>query len=310
MAASLWRCSLPASTISPESVPVTAPVPDHAPEQPRASASLVLLRDGAAGMEVLLLRRHANSRVHGGLHVFPGGKLDAADCAADALATLDQDAATLHRRLGEPGLAPEHAAGIFLAALRETHEEAGLLLAEGATPARQAQLAAAQRSGQPLAVALRALGLRWQTRAVLPWSRWITPLNAGPRFDTRFFLAALPPGQQASHDGHEATEAIWLSPRQALERHRARELELLPPQLMSLVQLARHADLASARAEAMLRRPPCIQPEPVVVDGARAVCYPGDPLHPVRERALHGPTRLRWLSDRFEPFGGFDAWFD
>ena len=168
MAASLWRCSLPASTISPESVPVTAPVPDHAPEQPRASASLVLLRDGAAGLEVLLLRRHANSRVHGGLHVFPGGKLDAADCAADALATLDQDAATLHRRLGEPGLAPEHAAGIFLAALRETHEEAGLLLAEGATPARQAQLAAAQRSGQPLAVALRALGLRWQTRAVLP----------------------------------------------------------------------------------------------------------------------------------------------
>lgn len=280
---------------------------------PRDAASLVLLRDGPDGLEVLLLRRHEDSRVMGGVHVFPGGKLDAADSGPAAMSRLDQDAAVLLAQLGEPGLEPTRAAGLFLAALRETHEEAGLLLAAGATPTALEDLAAAQASGQPLHDAMAAQDLHWHTRAVRPWSRWITPRHPalpGPRFDTRFFLAALPTGQEARHDGHEATEAIWLTPRQALARYQAGTIALLPPQLMSLVQLARHADVASAWAEALAHTPRCILPEACELDGERIVCYPGDPLHPVRERALHGPTRLRWDLRRFEPFGGFDAWFE
>ena len=91
----------------------------------RDAASLVLLRDGSAGLEVLMLRRHADSRVMGGVHVFPGGKLDPADCSPDALAALDREAEALPARLDEPGLSPAQAAGLHIAALREAFEEAG-----------------------------------------------------------------------------------------------------------------------------------------------------------------------------------------
>ncbi len=286
--------------------------PHPTPSAPRDSASLILLRDGSAGLEVLLLRRHADTRVLGGVHVFPGGKLDPDDCSPDAIAALDLDTGTLHERLHEPDLSPERAAGLHIAALRETLEECGLLLADGADAPTRQTLADRQAAGEPLADALAALGLRWQTGAILPWSRWITPDHpaSGPRFDTRFFLARLPQGQQARHDGHEATEAVWITPRQALERHAARELDLVPPQLMSLVQLCRHADVESAWSAALTARPPRIQPEAYEVEGERILCYPGDPLHSVPERALHGPTRLRWAGRRFEPLGGFDSWFD
>ena len=278
----------------------------------RDSASLVLLRDGADGIEVLLLRRHADTRVLGGVYVFPGGKLDPDDCSPDALAALDLDAEALRERLHEPDLPPEKAAGLHTAALRETLEESGLLLADGADAQARQALEDRLAAGEPLADAMAALGLRWQASAILPWARWITPDHpaAGPRFDTRFFLARLPAGQQARHDGYEATEAVWLTPRAALERHATRELDLVPPQLMSLVQLCRHADVASAWNEALAARPPRIQPEACEVDGERIVCYPGDPLHSIPERALLGPTRLRWLQRRFEPIGGFASWFD
>lgn len=278
----------------------------------RDAASLVLLRDGSAGLEVLLLRRHADSRVMGGVHVFPGGKLDPTDCSPDALAALDLAAEQLLARLDEPALTPEKAAGLHLAALRETFEEAGLLLAESADATARQALADRQAGGEALADAMAALGLRWQASAILPWSRWITPRHpaSGAAFDTRFFLARLPTGQEARHDGYETTEAVWLAPRQALTLHAEHRLELVPPQLMSLVKLARHADVASAWNEALAARPPRIQPEASEVDGERLLYLPGDPLHSVRERALPGPTRLHWLPRRFEPVGGFAAWFD
>ena len=85
---------------------------------PRDSASVVMLRDGAQGLEVLLMRRHADSAVLGGAYVFPGGKVDAADASADMLARLDQPPALLHARLGEPGLTAQQAAAFFVAAAR------------------------------------------------------------------------------------------------------------------------------------------------------------------------------------------------
>ena len=278
----------------------------------RDAASLVLLRDGSAGLEVLLLRRHADSRVMGGVHVFPGGKLDPTDCSPDALAALDLAAEQLLARLDEPALTPEKAAGLHLAALRETFEEAGLLLAESADSAARQPLADRQAGGEALADAMAALGLRWQASAILPWSRWITPRHpaSGAAFDTRFFLARLPAGQEARHAGYETTEAVWLAPRQALTLHAEHRLELVPPQLMSLVKLARHTTVDSAWNEALAARPPRIQPEASEVDGERLLYFPGDPLHSVRERALPGPTRLHWLPRRFEPVGGFAAWFD
>ncbi len=93
---------------------------------PRDAATVLMLREGDAGMEVLLLKRHTDSKDLGGAFVFPGGKRDEADASPEALTALQQDLASLHAQLGEPDLAPHHAASLFVAALREAQEECGL----------------------------------------------------------------------------------------------------------------------------------------------------------------------------------------
>lgn len=278
---------------------------------PRDAATVVMLRDTPAGLEVFLLKRHGLSDVLGGAYVFPGGKIDADDAAL--ITQLDQPAATLHAALNEPQTAAELAASCYVAALREAFEESGVLFAQGASVAQVAQATALLRAGHGFAEVLTELGLRLDTRSVLPWSRWITPKMASvssKRFDTRFFVAAVPPEQTARHDDVEATESIWLPPRAALEQYREGRIELAPPQIMSLAHLARHASVASVLAEARGKAPALIQPEPYDDEhGTRVLCYPGDPRHSVRERALPGPTRLRYGSKHFEPEGGFESLF-
>jgi 8-oxo-dGTP pyrophosphatase MutT (NUDIX family) len=273
-------------------------------ETPAPSASVVLLRDGADELEVFLLRRHGQSSVLGGAYVFPGGKVDAAD--ARWVERLDRDRETLHTLLGEPGLARDEAAGLYVAAMRELFEEAGILLAE-VTPAQAAQAWAALRAGQHFDAVLAPTDLKLAASALQPWSRWITPTLSSVgrrRFDTRFFLATVPPGQDAGHDEHEATESLWIAPRAALRQYWDNRIDLAPPQIMSLTHLARHRDVASAFAAARARQPPCIRPEPHDVEGTRVLCYPGDPWHPEGEKVLPGPTRLCWRNGRFEPEAG------
>ena len=271
---------------------------------PRDAATVVILRDGAQGLEVFLVKRHGLSDVLGGAYVFPGGKLDAADCAPDTHRHLDQDRAQLHAALGEPGTAPELASGLFVAALRETYEEAGVLFAHGADA----------HTGAAADFHARVLSgsMRLQTQAVHPWSRWITPRMpsvTNKRFDTRFFIAVLPPGQKAAHDNVEATESAWLRPRAALEQYWAREIELAPPQIMSLAHLSRYASATEAMAQARSQLPPLIMPEAFQENDERVICYPGHPRHPVPARALPGPLQLFWRNKRFEPAGGFDTLF-
>ncbi len=279
---------------------------------PRHAASVILLRDGPNGLEVLLLRRHGESDVLGGAYVFPGGKLDAADSEAELLSRLDREIPALHGQLGEPDIDAQKAAGLFVAAVRETFEEAGILLAPGIGPQAAEALRARLREGLSFGEALAETPLRLAVSAMHPWSRWITPKVpslTNKRFDTRFFAAEVPAGLQARHDEHEATEAWWTTPRAALERYWEREIMLAPPQIQSLAHLARHSSVGSALAEAQTRRPPVIQPEPFEVDGIRVIAYPGDERHPVSVRAMPGPSRLSYRQGRFEPEGGFDAFF-
>jgi 8-oxo-dGTP pyrophosphatase MutT (NUDIX family) len=285
--------------------PATTPAPP--PSEPRAAATVVLLRDAPAGLQVLLLRRHGQAAVLGGAHVFPGGKVDAADAALDAAQLLDQTPAALLASLGEPGLEVSAACALYVAAAREAFEECGVLMVQG-TPRLQTGDAAL-----PFNDMLAKHQLCLATLDMAPWSRWITPVvpsmnnMANSRFDTRFFVAVLPGGQTALHDGHENTESVWLAPREALQRYWDGSMTLAPPQIMSLAHLSRHADTASVLHAARQTRPPVIQPEPIQIDGMRAVCYPGDTNHPVRERALQGPTRLVWRNERFEPLEGLEA---
>lgn len=292
------------------------PVVPPTAETPRHAATVVLLRDTATGPEVLLLRRHAKASNMAGVYVFPGGKLDAEDSTLDAATHLDQPHTTLHASLNEPGTDAPTAAGLYVAAVREALEECGLLLAEPLDAGATLDAGHARsllRAGQPFAEVLSALRLRLQTRHLTPWSRWITPLAPSMgtrRFDTRFFVAQAPAGQTARHDDEETTDSVWLAPRAALEQYRDGAIDLAPPQIMSLAHLARHASVASVLDAARRQPPPVILPEPFDHDGVRVICYPGDALHPVRERALPGPTRLHYRERRFTPEHGFEALFD
>jgi len=278
---------------------------------PRDAASVVMLRDGPDGLQVLLVRRHAQTAVLGGACVFPGGKLDEDDGSDAMLARLNHTPDELHARLAEPALAPRRAAACFVAAAREAFEEVGVLYMQGAKSATGA--AASLRAGEPFGDLLARLDLTLDSDALAPWSRWITPRQSSvmtKRFDTRFFLAAVPAGQEALQDDHEVTELLWRTPRAALEAYRDHVIDLAPPQIVSLAHLARFAGVQAALADARGRAPALIAPEPFDDNGVRVLTYPGDERHSVRQRALPCPTRLRYQNGRFLPEQGFEAFFD
>jgi 8-oxo-dGTP pyrophosphatase MutT (NUDIX family) len=293
----------------------------------RPAATVVMLRDNTTGdisssqgssiLEVFLIKRHGLSDVLGGAYVFPGGKVDRFDAELDMDTHLDLPPADLHAALHEPDIEPLTAAGLYVAALREAFEESGVLFAQNAsaqfaTADDAARAYALLREGHAFEEVLALMKLRLTASSLTPWSRWITPTMPSvmsKRFDTRFFISEAPANQVARHDNHEATESIWLSPRAALEQYRDGQIELAPPQIMSLAHLSRYADVRSALHAARSQRPPVIQPEPFDDDGVRVLTYPGDARHSVKVRALPGPTRLRYANKRFEPFLGFDALF-
>lgn len=289
---------------------------------PRASSTVLLLRDGADGLEVLMQRRHEKNDVLAGAYVFPGGKVDRADGEIDMLSRLDLPAAKMHARMADDELDEPGAAVYFAAACREIFEEAGLLLAthaDGTPAAAKVAEDAMQwlRQGLSFAEVLERFDLTMRASSLVPWSRWITPrvpTVITKRFDVRFFLARTPAGQTAIHDNHEATESVWLAPRAALERYRAREIMMVAPQLMSLAELARHATVdAAMHVDAMhadaMHWPRLIDPQPFEIEGTRAVAYPGDPLHTNPQRVMPGPTRLIFREGRLVPFGDFDEFF-
>lgn len=279
---------------------------------PRDASTVVLLRDAPQGLEVFLVKRHGLSDVLGGAYVFPGGKLDDSDSQLKEQTHLDQVSGALHLALGESGATPERAKGLFVAALREVFEESGVLFADGADAAATREAMRLMRDGMPFNQILVQLALRLNTSMLAPWSRWITPKIASvsaKRFDTRFFIATIPHSQVARHDDFETTESVWLSPRAALEQYWARDIELAPPQIMSLSHLARHSKIETVMAEARSKSPPLVCPEPHDENGERVLCYPGDERHSITERALPGPTRLIYRNRRFEPVNGFEGLF-
>lgn len=280
---------------------------------PVDAASVLLLRDSDAGLQVLLMRRAQASQVLGGAYVFPGGKLDAEDHAGDALRHLSEPATRLRERLHEPDLEPARAAGLFMAALREAFEECGVLAGQdslGPALARQLRSLVGQRGWHQ---SLQQTGQALRTEDLLPWSRWITPRQpsvTNKRFDTRFFLAHVGDDQVARHDDFETTDSVWLTPLQALQRYAQGEIDLVAPQIMSLYQLKAHRTVQAALDEARARPPALVEPHPFDQDGLRILCYPGDPQHPVATRAMRGPTRLHLVQGRFVPAGGMGDLLD
>jgi 8-oxo-dGTP pyrophosphatase MutT (NUDIX family) len=198
-----------------------------------------------------------------------------------------------------------------VAALRESFEECGVLFARGGAQGLDWDGLRHEEVG--FGDLIQRHDLQLQCEALWPWSRWITsrmPSVTNKRFDTRFFVTQVPDDQIAQHDNFEATEALWISPREALLRYWDRDIELAPPQIMSLVHLSRHPHAQSVLNEAQNRLPPVVEPEPFDQDGIRTICYPGDPRHSVQQPAFPGPSRLSFKNKRFEPELGLAALLD
>jgi glyoxylase-like metal-dependent hydrolase (beta-lactamase superfamily II)/8-oxo-dGTP pyrophosphatase MutT (NUDIX family) len=218
---------------------------------PRHSASLIVLRDGADGPEVLMLRRaEREGDQNSGAAVFPGGHLDRADVRAHPLCIgLDDAQASVRLHIAEGGL------NYWVAAIRECFEESGLLLAVDAL-GRWADLDAIgdadtvmtlrQRlnAGEvDLASVCERRGWRLATDRVQYFSHWLTPPGRPKRFDTRFLVAIAPPSQRASADETESAELMWLKPADALAAERKLKLMLVTEEtLRSLTQFERAAD--------------------------------------------------------------------
>jgi 8-oxo-dGTP pyrophosphatase MutT (NUDIX family) len=238
-------------------------------------------------LEVLMVRRNLRSDFVGGAYVFPGGSVDPADGGAEAEAACygrsDAEASAL---LGIPsgGLA------YWVAVLRETFEEAGLLLAE--RPSGPALLAgdaeeearfirerAAVNAGTRRFLDLcRDESLRLMVGDVHYFAHWITPKGAPRRFDTRFFVAAAPPGQRAAHDAGETIAEVWITPQDALAGHRDGQFEIIFPTIRNLQAISRFAtsaELLAAAAEAS-RSVPTIEPRVVADGNGVRIVLPGD----------------------------------
>lgn len=276
--------------------------PERPVRAPRDAATIVLLRDGAGGrgVEVLLVKRHSKSAFLGGAHVFPGGKLDSAD-TLEAVAQRCQVGAqeSLATRLGEPALEANRALGLFIAAARETFEEAGLLLSSAPLDDLQGTREALLDGARSFEQVLSGLDVQLDLDALEPFARWITPVQEARRYDTRFFMARAPSGQTAAHDHRETTASGWYTPVQALAAWEAEQIQLAPPTSRTLENLLPfdtvEAALAAARAQPV--RAAC--PEVVRADETIMLVLPGDPLHSERAFAVPGPSRFVLRDRRF-----------
>lgn len=215
---------------------------------PRLAASLIILRDGAQGVEALLVERTGKASFAAGKFVFPGG-------------TVDREA--------DAALAPDIEDGALrAAAIRETYEESGLLIVEpeprDVTP------------GQDFATLCRASGFAPATHRLVRFAHWITPISQPKRFDTHFYLAAAPSAQVAQADQREVMSAVWRQPRAVVAAAEAEELDLMFATYMNLRWLSRFESVTEALSEAAQRPIVTVVPRPEVGPDGRIFHIPAD----------------------------------
>lgn len=195
--------------------------PDGIPRVvPRPAATTLVVRDGAPGLEVLMVRRSLQASFMPGAYVFPGGAVDVSDGSPDHAAACDEDLERIARRIGVVTQVGEQALAYAVAALRECFEECGLWLGAPDHHAPQgdgwAGLRARLHRGETLAALAAEAGGPLVTSALQPWSHWVTPLGLPKRFDTLFFVARAPVGQMPEVDAGETTTLAWVHPPAAL----------------------------------------------------------------------------------------------
>ena len=261
------------------------------PAAPRSAATVLLLRDGPQGVEVLMTRRSATASFAPGAYVFPGGGVDALDAAAHAQA---------RRRTGQSDLHLTQA----IAAIRESYEELGVLLARHAdgTPPTPQDMAALDRNAA-FAAQCAALGLVLAADEVFVLAHWITDRDLPRRFDVPFLVARMPQGQTPVADEAEQFEPVWVRPADALERHAAGNFFIIFPTIRTLQRLQSFAMVdAVLRACAETEQPLWTScPRAGFLDGKEARYMEHE--HPYGELQLVSPDgqivhHLDWQTER------------
>jgi 8-oxo-dGTP pyrophosphatase MutT (NUDIX family) len=287
-------------------------VPPSIAANPRPASTVVVLRDAPAGPEAFMVRRHEATAFMGGAHVFPGGRVDAADRDADPSWCDGLDRAEQQI----PGVPPADARAYHVAAVRELFEEAGVLLARASggafVPLAGADVHARFREYRTEvhadATSLRAIaareGLRLALDALVLFAHWVTPPIDTRQFDTRFFLCRVPPDQVPAHDETETTHSCWLTPSEAIRQAEAGSIVLPPPTWTTLRELEPLRSVDDALAWGRARRVERREPKVLERDGCRMLLLPGDPLNPdVPVEPPPAETRFvlidrRWRAER------------
>src|ERR1700728_1450944 len=224
----------------------------------RPAATVLLVRDGASGLEVFMVVRHHKIDFASGALVFPGGSVDAGDHAIAADPAACGAAANLDPR----------GRALRVAAVRETFEECGVLLAR--PRGSEAGLGAgvdAKMGGGAFSGVLAAETLELALDALTPFAHWITPPILPKRFDTHFYIVAAPSDQIAIHDGLESVDSVWINPARALAEADAGKYTVVFATRLNLQMLAQSPDAASAITSARARR--IVTVEPVAVKTER-----------------------------------------
>ena len=249
---------------------------------PRHAATVVLLRTGPTGPEVYLLRRVPTMAFAGGMHVFPGGAVDPADATAD-IGWAGPPPSWWASRFGAD---EQLGRALVCAAVRETFEESGILLAGPSADSLLADVSsdeweeerrALEAREHSLSELLARRGLVLRADLLRPMAHWITPEVEPKRFDTRFFLAELPAGQVCRAVGGEADARLWIRPADALTGG----LRLMPPTVAVLRAVAGHPDVTAALALERTVTP--ILPRVVVADDG-TIQLASDPIDPADPR--------------------------
>jgi 8-oxo-dGTP pyrophosphatase MutT (NUDIX family) len=254
------------------------------PAAARASATVMIVRDGAKGLEIFMVARDRQVDMATGAVIFPGGKVDA------------DDAAPSWGALSAPR-APDRS--YWIAALRETYEESGLLLANTGEAHVEAEAAAKINAEtrtplldgkQTYSAILQARGLLPAFDRMTPFAHWVTPVSQPKRFKTHFFLAAAPAGQQAVHDGREAVSSFWMRPIDLLEEGAAGRQTLVPPTRLNLEMLAESGTtVADAFAAAKARRIVTVMPQSSKTPEGIRLTIPADAGYKTTELLIKRP---------------------
>ncbi|MFP8881519.1 MAG: NUDIX hydrolase [Myxococcota bacterium] len=250
---------------------------------PVPAATIMLLRAGATKPEVLLLQRHAKSEFLPDLYVFPGGRVDPGDHElADRVSGLSAEEARLRIDTDDPAAA----LAFFVAAIRETFEEAGVLLARkrgkrelisGSLAAELSRHRLKLQSGElTLREIIEAEDLELVADGLAVHGRWITPEMVPRRFDTLFFTAAAPVDHLATHDGIESTDHLWIAPEMALAQALNKERQMILPTMANLQTIAEFEEVGAVLEYSRSRKIVPVLPQVVGKGADRELVIPDD----------------------------------